>query len=70
MKECKPKLEKLFDLLEPTSFKGLEYESVIAQEHLYDWDRLQSEIQASKNELNQALTDCLIATINGISFLY
>nr|XP_034174267.1 sister chromatid cohesion protein DCC1 isoform X1 [Osmia lignaria] len=63
--ECKPKVEKLLDLLEPTSFKGMEYESSIPQELLYDWHRLQSEIQASEEELKQALKDYLIVNIDG-----
>ncbi|XP_003708453.1 sister chromatid cohesion protein DCC1 isoform X1 [Megachile rotundata] len=65
VKECKPKLEKLLDLLGPTSFKGMEYESSIPQELLYDWSRLQSEIQASEEELRQALNDYLIVNIDG-----
>lgn len=69
MKECTPKLEKLLTVLEPTSFKGKEYESMIAREHLYNWHRLQSEIQASENELNQALKDYSIVNIDGITLL-
>ncbi|XP_053980276.1 sister chromatid cohesion protein DCC1 isoform X1 [Hylaeus volcanicus] len=69
VKEYKPKLEKLLNILEPTSFKGMEYESAIVKEHLYDWDRLQSEIQASEDELYQALNEYLIVNIDGI-FLF
>ena len=65
VKECTPKLEKLLTVLEPTSFKGKEYESMIAREHLYNWHRLQSEIQASEDELNQALKDYSIVNIDG-----
>ncbi|CAK9821068.1 Sister chromatid cohesion protein DCC1 [Anthophora plagiata] len=74
VKECEPRLEKLLSVLEPTSFKGLEYESSIPQELLYNWKRLQNEIQASEDELIQALNDYLIVTIDGyfrlISFEY
>ncbi|XP_076239631.1 sister chromatid cohesion protein DCC1 isoform X1 [Calliopsis andreniformis] len=65
VKECKPKLTKLLDLLEPSSFKGTEYESTISLEHFYDYHRLQAEIQASEDELNQALNDYLIANMDG-----
>ncbi|XP_076629058.1 sister chromatid cohesion protein DCC1 isoform X1 [Colletes latitarsis] len=65
VRDCKPKLEKLLSVLEPTSFKGIEYESTIAQELLYDWHKLQNEIQASEDELYQALNEYLIVNING-----
>ncbi|KZC09132.1 Sister chromatid cohesion protein DCC1 [Dufourea novaeangliae] len=65
VKECKPKLEKLLSILEPTSFKGIEYESLVSQEFLYNWRRLRSEIQASEDELNQALSDYLIINMDG-----
>lgn len=64
-KECKPKWEKLLNILEPTSFKGIEYESSICHELLYNWHRLQNEIQASEDELIQALNDYLIVNIDG-----
>ncbi|XP_043802214.1 sister chromatid cohesion protein DCC1 [Apis laboriosa] len=64
-KECKPKWEKLLNILEPTSFKGMEYESSICHELLYNWHRLQNEIQASEDELIQALNDYLIVNIDG-----
>ncbi|XP_043529668.1 sister chromatid cohesion protein DCC1 isoform X2 [Frieseomelitta varia] len=65
VKECRPKLEKLLNVLEPTSFKGIEYESSISHELLYDWHRLKNEIQASEAELIQALNDYLITNIDG-----
>ncbi|XP_017877967.1 sister chromatid cohesion protein DCC1 isoform X2 [Ceratina calcarata] len=64
-KECEPRLEKLFTILEPTSYKGVEYESSIPEEDLYDWRRLQNEIQASEEELVQALNDYFIVNIDG-----
>ncbi|XP_012530645.1 sister chromatid cohesion protein DCC1 isoform X2 [Monomorium pharaonis] len=65
VKETKPDLAGLFALLNSSSFKGLEYESMIDQKALYSWKRLQSELQASDHELKQALTDFLIANIDG-----
>ncbi|XP_031829296.1 sister chromatid cohesion protein DCC1 [Nomia melanderi] len=65
VREGKPKLDRLISTLEPTSFKGIEYESTISKEHLYDWDKLRSEIQASEDELNKALNDYLITNIDG-----
>ena len=61
-------MEKLLNVLEPTSFKGIEYESSISHELLYDWHRLKNEIQASEAELIQALNDYLITNIDGIMF--
>lgn len=65
VKETKPNLANVSTLLIPSSFNGLEYESVINQETLYTWERLQNELQASDYELKQALGDFLIADING-----
>nr|XP_033342542.1 sister chromatid cohesion protein DCC1 [Megalopta genalis] len=65
VEQCKPKFEKLLSILEPTAFKGMEYESTIPQELLYNWDRLRNEVQASENELNRAFVDYLIANIDG-----
>lgn len=65
MKETKPDLAGLSALLNSSSFNGLEYESTIDRKTLYSWDRLQSELQASDHELRQALTDFLIADIDG-----
>lgn len=66
VKETKPDLASLFTLLNSSSFNGLEYESIIDQETLYSWERLQNELQASDYELKQALSDFLIADIDGI----
>ncbi|XP_072756652.1 sister chromatid cohesion protein DCC1 isoform X2 [Anoplolepis gracilipes] len=65
VKETKPNLANLSTLLNLSSFNGLEYESVIDPKTLYSWERLQSELQASDYELKQALTDFLIADIDG-----
>lgn len=48
----------------------MEYESSICHELLYNWHRLQNEIQASEDELIQALNDYLIVNIDGIIFSY
>lgn len=66
VKETKPDLASLSTLLNSSSFNGLEYESIIDQETLYSWERLQNELQASDYELKQALSDFLIANIDGI----
>lgn len=66
MKETKPNLANLSTLLTPSSFNGLEYESTLSQETLYNWERLQNELQASDCEIKQALQDFLVADINGI----
>ncbi|XP_014476586.1 PREDICTED: sister chromatid cohesion protein DCC1 [Dinoponera quadriceps] len=65
VKETRPNLANLSTLLTPSSFNGLEYESVIDPETLYSWERLRSEIQASDYELKQALEDFLVADIDG-----
>lgn len=66
MKETKPDLATLSTLLMSSSFNGLEYESTIDQKTLYSWERLQNELQASDYELKQALSDFLIADIDGM----
>lgn len=66
MKEIKPNLANLSTLLNLSAFNGLEYESTIDQKVLYSWERLQNELQASDYELKQALSDFLIAEIDGI----
>lgn len=65
VKETKPNLTNLSTLLNSSSFNGLEYESTIDPKTLYSWERLQNELQASDHELKQALTDFLIANIDG-----
>jgi len=66
VKETKPDLTRLSTLLESSSFNGLEYESTVDQKTLYSWERLQNELQASNYELKQALSDFLIADIDGL----
>ncbi|EZA51097.1 Sister chromatid cohesion protein DCC1 [Ooceraea biroi] len=65
VKETKPNLANLSTILGSSSFNGLEYESMIDPSTLYTWERLQGELQASDCELKRALTDFLIADIDG-----
>ena len=51
--------------MEPSSFKGLEYEKTIDPSTLYNWNRIQSEIQASDGEIEAALPEYLIACMDG-----
>ncbi|XP_057336272.1 sister chromatid cohesion protein DCC1 [Microplitis mediator] len=62
---CKPELGKLLTLLEPSSFKGPEYEKYIDKDNLYDWDKLINSIQASEKELEDALIQYSIASLDG-----
>ncbi|XP_011874528.1 PREDICTED: sister chromatid cohesion protein DCC1 isoform X2 [Vollenhovia emeryi] len=65
VKETKPNLASLSTLLNSSSFNGLEYEATVDRKTLYSWERLQNELQASDYELKQALSDFLIADIDG-----
>ncbi|XP_011690982.1 PREDICTED: sister chromatid cohesion protein DCC1 [Wasmannia auropunctata] len=65
VKETKPDLARLSTLLNSSSFNGLEYESTVDRKALYSWEKLQNELQASDHELQQALSDFLIADIDG-----
>lgn len=46
----------------------MEYESMIDRDSFYDWERLTNEVQASDGEILSALTDFLIAEMDGIIF--
>lgn len=63
--ECKPRVDKILTVLKPSCYTGKEYESNINSTTLYDWDKLRNEIQASEDELKQALNDHLVVTIDG-----
>ncbi|XP_014212032.1 sister chromatid cohesion protein DCC1 [Copidosoma floridanum] len=65
LKQCIPKLNKLQTILEPSSFKGLEYEKLLDPSCFYDWQKLRNEIQASDEEIKEALADNLIAELDG-----
>ncbi|OXU23097.1 hypothetical protein TSAR_013014 [Trichomalopsis sarcophagae] len=65
VREISPKLSKLQTLLEPSSFKGMEYEKLIDKSTLYDWERIQDNVQASDGEILKALPELLIAQMDG-----
>lgn len=52
-------------ILGSTAFNGVEYEKLVDQTKLYDWNKLQSHIQASDEELRKALSEYLVVNING-----
>lgn len=61
----KPKLRKLKQLLNKTSYRGSELEYKINTDDLYSFEELQDVIQASNVELTKALKDLNTITING-----
>ncbi|KAL7299430.1 hypothetical protein TKK_0007673 [Trichogramma kaykai] len=65
IRECSPKLGKLVRVLEPTAFKGLEYENTIEKSALLDWDKVKSIIQASDGEILRHIPDLLVVEMNG-----
>lgn len=65
MTEYKPNLKELLTLLQPTAFDGFEYEKNVDREKLLDWEMLQNRVQASEEELREALSEHLIAEIDG-----
>jgi len=69
VKEAKPNLANLSNILSSSSFNGLEYESTVDPSTLYSWEKLQNILQASDCELKQALADFLIADIDGNNFI-
>ncbi|XP_033225073.1 sister chromatid cohesion protein DCC1 [Belonocnema kinseyi] len=74
VREIKPRFNKLTQILGETAFRGIEYEKGIDKEKLFDWDKLRSKIQASDEELKQALPQYSIVNIDGyyrlVSFDY
>ncbi|KAF7992804.1 hypothetical protein HCN44_005148 [Aphidius gifuensis] len=65
VRECKPKLGNLLSLLTPSSFNGPEYEKTIDKSTLCNWDKLASSIQASDEEIKEALSRHMVVEING-----
>lgn len=65
VRECKPKLGNLLSLLTPSSFNGPEYEKTIDKSTLCNWDKLASNIQASDEEIKEALSRHMVVKING-----
>lgn len=60
----KPFLGKLSKLLENTIYRGPEHEFEINKDHLLTYEDLQSKIQASEEELQKALIDLHVVTID------
>lgn len=66
MKPCKPRLKKLRNLLENCSYKGSELEhTVLATSKMYTFENLSAMIQASNDELRNALINIGAFQIEG-----
>lgn len=66
MKPCKPRFTKLRDLLKKCSYKGSELEKeVLASNKMYTFEDLSAKIQASDNELKDALKEMGTFQIDG-----
>lgn len=61
----RPYLQRLHKLLENSIYKGPELEYEIQEAHLYTYDMLLNEIQASDLQLKQALKNLLTIELNG-----
>lgn len=67
MKPCKPRLKKLRNLLDKSSYKGSELENeILASNKLYTFEDLSAKIQASDSELKIGLKEIGAFQINGI----
>jgi len=60
-----PHLKKLNDLLKDTVYKGPEFEFQIQDKKLYTLEELKTLVQASNQELTEALSSMDVAEING-----
>ncbi|RZC36030.1 sister chromatid cohesion protein DCC1, partial [Asbolus verrucosus] len=60
----KPHLKKLTELLNKSVYKGPEHEYEIKDEDLFDYDDLNKTIQASENELKEALSTMNVVTVS------
>ncbi|KAL5242866.1 hypothetical protein ACI65C_010276 [Semiaphis heraclei] len=66
VKPCKPRFTKLRDLLKKCSYKGSELEKeVLASNKMYTFEDLSAKIQASDNELKDALKEMGTFQIDG-----
>lgn len=66
MKPCKPRLKKLRSLLEKCSYKGSELEKeVLASNEMYTFEHLSAIIQASDDQLKDALKEMGAFQIDG-----
>lgn len=55
LREIKPKLKKIYDLLKLTPYAGAENEHSVETKHLFSHSQLLRTIQCSENEFNEAL---------------
>lgn len=65
LKPCKPRLNKLQKLLEPSRFQGLELEYAIDKSTLLTYEAIFEEVQASRKELNEELENIQAIEIDG-----
>lgn len=66
MKPCKPRLKKLRNLLEKCSYKGSELEKeVLASNEMYTFEHLSAKIQASDDQLKEALKEMGAFQVDG-----
>lgn len=65
MRNTKPSLHKVLELLGPSSFKGIEYEKDLDEYTLFTFEQLESQVQASEEELRRAIENNLIVTMDG-----
>ncbi|XP_063989780.1 sister chromatid cohesion protein DCC1 isoform X3 [Diachasmimorpha longicaudata] len=65
LRESRPQLGHLLGILGASCFKGIEYEGQIDKSSLYNWERLRNSVQMSDGELRNALSENLVAEIDG-----
>ncbi|KAF2879677.1 hypothetical protein ILUMI_26483 [Ignelater luminosus] len=64
VKVSKPRLHRLYEILNKTLYKGPEYEKDVNDDDLFTYSDLLNNIQASKKELNDALASMHIVKMN------
>lgn len=67
VKACKPRLQKLRKILQPSSYRGSELESELIDSgvQMYSMEDLLNVIQASESELKVALNDIFAFELKG-----
>lgn len=65
LKPCKPRLNKLLKLLEPSRYQGVELEYAVDKSTLMDYETLFDQVQASRKELDDELEKIQAIAING-----
>ncbi|XP_073962546.1 sister chromatid cohesion protein DCC1 isoform X2 [Choristoneura fumiferana] len=65
VKPCKPRLNKLQKLLEPSSYQGMELEYAIDKSKLLTYEAIFEEVQASRKELDEELESIQAIKIDG-----